>query len=137
MLDVNWEAVETADTHGGPVDGDVAKHIVLAGQEELDELLEGEALVAVGVEEGDKVVALGLTHVGDAVVAQEIADLDRGDGAARVAVDPLEGGEERKVADVAEALAGGLEIALAVTDDDEQVLQLLLRNVTERHVSCK
>ena len=135
VLDVNGQAVETADAHRRSIDGDVAENVVLAGEHDLDGLLEGESLVAITVEEADEVVGLALRNVSNAVISKEVDEFEGGDGAGGIAINALESGKESEVTDVAESLASGLKVALTVTDGDKEVPELGFRHVTE-HVSC-
>ena len=135
VLDVNGQAVETADAHRRSIDGDVAENVVLTGEHDLDELLEGESLVAITVEEADEVVGLALRNVSNAVISKEVDEFEGGDGAGGIAINALESGKESEVTDVAESLASGLKVALTVTDGDKEVPELGFRHVTE-HVSC-
>ena len=135
VLDVDGQAVETADANRRSIDGDVAENVVLAGEHDLDELLEGESLVAIAVEEADEVVGLTLRNVSDAVFSEEVDELDGGDGTGAIAINALESGKESEVTDVAESLATRLKVALAVSDGNDEVPELGFRHVTE-HVSC-
>lgn len=134
VLNIDGQAIETADAHGRSIDGDIAEHIILARQQDLDELLEGESLVAVAVEEADEVVGLALRNVRDTVVSKEVDELNGGDGTSGIAINALESSKESEVTDVAESLAGGLEVALTIADGDKEVPELGFRHVTEHFV---
>mmetsp|Transcript_15028 Transcript_15028/g.18995 ORF Transcript_15028/g.18995 Transcript_15028/m.18995 type:complete len:542 (-) Transcript_15028:51-1676(-) len=118
-FDVVRERVEAAHTQGGSVESDVSHQVVRAGKQHLQEVLEGESAVLVGVEEADQTVGLRLRHGEVALVAEEVKDLDRTDESVAVSIESLEGGVGCEVADGGEALAGGLKTSLAVAHGDQ------------------
>ena len=54
----------------------MSKNVVLAGEDNLEELLVGESVVAVAIEELDEVEGLALRDVVAGVVSQEVDDLE-------------------------------------------------------------
>ena len=98
-------------------------------------LLEGKTTILVGVEEADETVGLALRGGEVALISEEVEDLEGADKGVRVSVKSLEGGVRGEVADGAEALAGGLEASLSVTNSDEQLLESALRFESKGHVS--
>ena len=97
--------------------------------------MEGETAILVRVEEADKAVGLRLRGGEVALVSEEVKNLERADEGVAVTVKSLEGGVRSEVADGAEALAGGLETSLAITDGNEELLESALRFESKGHCS--
>ena len=98
-------------------------------------LLEGETTILVGVEEAHKAVGLRLGGGEVALISKEVQDLKRADKCVAITVKSLESGVRGKVTDGAEALTGGLESSLAITDSDEDLLESTFRFKSKGHCS--
>jgi len=121
-FDVSRKVVVSSNSHGIPVEGNISKVVVLARKNHLDELLVGESSVSVAVKELDEGVGLGLRHVVDGVVSEEVADLSGGNVAGVVSVESLESRVGGEVSDVAESSSSILEVSLAVSNCNEEIL---------------
>lgn len=89
--------------------------------------MERKSAIFVRVEEFDKAVAFALAGAEVTVILQVVEQLERVDVAVSIAVNALECGVGSEIADVADALAGSLEGALAFANSDEYVLKSVLR----------
>ena len=98
-------------------------------------LLEGETAILIRVEETDKAVGLRLRGGEVTLISEEVEDLKRADESVAITVKSLEGGVRGEVTDGAEALAGGLETSLAITDGNEELLESALRFESKGHCS--
>ena len=97
-------------------------------------LLEGESAILVRVEESDKTVGFGLRSGEVALVSEEVEHLEGADEGVAVSVKSLEGGVGGEVADGAEALTGGLQASLAISDGDQKFLESTLRFKSKAHL---
>ena len=129
-LDVSREMIVSANSSGWSVEGQVSEEVVLAWEHHLEELLEGKSAVTVVVEELHKGEGLGVRHMVDGVVSQEVNNLSGGDEVAEISVQSLECRVRSEVADVAESLSGALEVSLAVANCNQKVFESSFRFVT-------
>lgn len=74
-LDVVWERVVTTDEARWAIQGLVSQEVVSAGQEHLQEILEGESTILIRVEESHQAVSLRLVDGVIALVAKVGGDL--------------------------------------------------------------
>jgi len=130
-LDVPREVVVASNTEGGAVQSQVSQQIIFAGKKHLEEVLEGETTILVGVEESHESVGLALGGGEVAVILKVGEELVGGNVAVFVTVNALESGVRGEVTDGAETCASGLKGALTVTNSDKQVLQSVLRFVAK------
>jgi hypothetical protein len=70
------------------------------------------------------------------MVLEEREQLETAKASACVTINSLESGVRSKVSDLAESLAEALELAFAVTDCHQQILESVFRFVTE-HLKLK
>ena len=74
-FDVSWEEVESSNMSGWSVEGSVSEVVVFAWQGNLEELLEGESLVSVAVEEQNQVGKFRVQDMVDSVISEEVGKL--------------------------------------------------------------
>lgn len=134
-LDIVRERVEAANAEGRSVESDVSQEVVSAGKEHLEEVLERKTTIFVRVKEADKAVGLGLGSAEVTLVSEEVEDFSGANESVSISVKSLEGRVGSEIADGAEALSGGLEAHLAVTDSGEEGLKSLFRFESKGHVS--
>ena len=97
--------------------------------------MEGETAILVRVEEAHKAVGLRLRRGEVALVSKEVEHFEGADECIAITVKSLEGGVRGEVTDGAEALAGGLETSLTITDGNEELLESALRFESKGHCS--
>lgn len=70
---------------------DVSQKVIRAGQKHLQEILEGEATILIGVKESNQAESLGLLDAEVALVSQEVKHFEGADERVAVSVKSLEG----------------------------------------------
>ena len=74
-FDVPWKEVESSNVSGWSVEGSVSEVVVFAWEGNLEELLEGESLVSVAIEEQNQVGKFRVQDVVDSVISKEVGKL--------------------------------------------------------------
>lgn len=133
-FDVSWELVVSSNMSGWSVEGSVSKVVIFAWENNLEELLEGESLVSVAIEEKDEGVEFTFTNVVDLVVSKEVGELSAGDLERVVSINSLESRVWGKVWDGTESSSCVFEFSFSIANCDEEVLKSSFRFVTEHCV---